>query len=340
MNKVLFLLLFLTTNVFAQYQTGLVIPNDWQLDVVWAPPSTVAALPARWDWREHATLMPIRNQGNCSSCWAFSSVAAMEDAMRIGKASPVDLSEQYLVSCNKQGWSCNGGYFAHDYHVSPGAALEADFPYTASNSSCKVTSHPHHLMKWFYLVGADSVPSVDEIKKAIYEHGPISVAVAASNSFMGYRSGIYGNNDSSSINHAVNIIGWDDNGGYWIMRNSWGTAWGENGFMRIKYGSNKIGYGANYVVYNSSPTPPPPPCQPLPKADGGPDKVKKLWHSNPVIGTPAIAGQTYKWFNGAGAQVGYTAQIQVGPGTYYLQVSTACGTATDSVTVKSSWLPF
>jgi C1A family cysteine protease len=88
---------------------------------------------------------------------------------------------------------------------------------------------------------------VEEIRTAIFEHGAVATVVAADNNFMSYQSGIFDTNTSSDINHLVVLVGYDNNQGYWILRNSWGTGWGEQGYMRIKYGMNQVGSVATYV---------------------------------------------------------------------------------------------
>jgi len=245
-----------------QVQTTSAILPEGSTSGASALAGSLVGLPTTYDWRSQGVNIPVRNQGGCGSCWAFSTVGAMEGALaRAGVASP-DLSEQYLVSCNNSGWSCNGGWFAHDYHVnnyiSPqtvaGAVLESDFPYTATNGSCSRSyNHPYRLNSWNYVSSSYGMPSVDAIKNAIYTYGPISVGVCVGSSFQAYRSGVFATNDTSScggsINHAVVLTGWDDSTQSWSMRNSWGSSWGESGYMRIRYGYSNIGYSASYVVY-------------------------------------------------------------------------------------------
>ena len=236
-------------------------------------PSLSVQLPASFDWRSlngHNYVSPVKNQGSCGSCWAFGTVGPMESRLLISGAGLADLSEQYLVSCNSSGWSCGGGWWAHDYHVNrkvpaelePGSVLESVFPYTGSNSSCNAPhAHSQKLVRWSYVGSSYGVPSVEAIKNAIATYGPVAVAVCVGSSFSGYRSGIFATDEKSacngSVNHAVVLVGWDDATDTWIMKNSWGTGWGESGYMRIKRGVSNIGYAANYVVYESSPPPPP-----------------------------------------------------------------------------------
>lgn len=218
-----------------------------------------ASLPSSWDWRTLGKVTPVRNQGGCGSCWAFGTVGVMESAILIAGGSATDLSEQYLVSCNTNGYSCNGGWWAHSYHVDrlgksqtdSGAVLESAKPYTATNGTCTVAyNHPYKAYKWHFITGY-SIPTVDQIKAAIYNYGPVSAAVCVAGGFSGYRSGIFTENNTcgGSPNHAVVLVGWNDADQTWIMRNSWGSGWGENGYMRIRWGKSLIGYAASYLEY-------------------------------------------------------------------------------------------
>jgi C1A family cysteine protease len=212
------------------------------------------ALPRRHDWRELGGVTPVRDQGDAGTCWAFATTGPLEHAIKIKDRVDVDLSEQFLVAYNEEGYGVDGGWFAHDYHKKPGAVLEFDFPYTANEIPVwnnPEYNHPYKIKKWsynsFYTM---SVATSRSMKKAIYKHGSVAAAVYADNTFIRYKGGIYkGVKNSEQINHAVMLVGWDDLQGVWILKNSWSTDWGENGYMRIKYGANKIGFAANYIVY-------------------------------------------------------------------------------------------
>lgn len=252
---------------------GLVVPENWWADASFDPCLPLTTLPSRFDWRELVGCTPIRNQGGCGSCWAFGTVAPLECNILIRDHKEVDLSEQWLVSCNTNGWGCNGGWFAHDFHQwkmdrfnGTGAVLEQDFPYTATNAPCAGPyEHPYRLDSWHFIGFSQGVPKTDAIKQAIMSYGPVSVSCAVTDAFAAYSGGVFNADDPHApINHAVALVGWDDSqgtNGVWFLRNSWGPAWGENGYMRIEYGVCKVGYGACYVEY---------PARTLLEVSGGP----------------------------------------------------------------------
>jgi predicted secreted protein len=230
---------------------------------------SVTSLPATYNACPGGTTTgctPVKDQGNCGSCWAFGTVGPLEQAIKIKDGLTLDLSEQYLVSCNTDGWSCSGGWWAHDYHQwtyrsgepGPGAVYESEFPYKASNVDCN-PPHTHYakLASWAYITNFHSVPSTDAIKQAIYTYGPISAAVCVNTAFQNYTGGVFNPSTScTNINHGIVLVGWDDSQGAWRLRNSWGSSWGEGGYMWIAYGKNSVGYSANYVVYNAEATVP------------------------------------------------------------------------------------
>jgi len=237
---------------------GLVEPADWQRLAVFDPCEPRGDLPSAFDWRALGGCTPIRNQGSCGSCWAFATVGALECNILIKDGRSVDLSEQWLVSCNRSGYSCSGGWFAHEYHQwatdrcnHAGAVLEQFFPYVAWNAPCYCPyPHRYFINRWAYVGGSSGVPPIAAIKQAIMTYGPVSVAVYVNAAFQAYSGGIFNGCASGTVNHAVVLVGWDDAQGVWILRNSWGPNWGEGGYMRIRYNCSSVGYAACYVVYS------------------------------------------------------------------------------------------
>lgn len=205
-------------------------------------PSLNSNLPAAFDWRAQGKVTPIRDQGGCGSCWAFGTVGPFESKIKIEGGAERDLSEQYLVSCNTDGWGCSGGWWAHDYHWNKrppsepeaGAVSEQEFPYEGEDVSCRGPyQHPYKINSWACIGNASppdcctgNILPTEAIKQAIYTYGPVSAAVCAGSAFQNYHSGVFETNEagacqSSAVNHGIVLVGWDDNqgaNGVWICR--------------------------------------------------------------------------------------------------------------------------
>jgi C1A family cysteine protease len=194
-------------------------------------------LPSSWDWRERVEggLQPVRNQGSCGSCWAFSTSAVLESLAIIAdpKGPRHDLSEQHVLSCSRAG-SCRGGYFTAFNMMKTGVGQEQDFPYRARDLACKKIEPKEKIVSWSYIKGKNGgEPSIEQLKTAIIQYGPLSVTVNAG--FGSYKSGIYNRCSRGYTNHMVNLEGWDDSTESFLVRNSWGRQFGEEGYIRIKY---------------------------------------------------------------------------------------------------------
>jgi len=236
----------------AEYQgmLSIQIPEGWVFEAPEVDPGHRSFGRGSMDWRDMGGVSPVKSQGNCGSCWAFCTVHMLESMVMIYDGYTADLSEQQLVSCNTQGYGCNGGWLdCVEYFISPGMAEESCMPYQASNIPCAAGSCEKIAIAddWAY-----TGDSVSEIKAAL-EDGPVSTAIYASDAMSYYTSGCFEWGTTSNVNHGVLIVGYDDaecnNQGAWIIKNSWGTGWGENGFMKIKYGDSAVGYGATRVYY-------------------------------------------------------------------------------------------
>ncbi|MBK6917272.1 MAG: outer membrane protein assembly factor BamD [Deltaproteobacteria bacterium] len=219
-------------------------------DAVCSPTSTA------WSWKEY--LAPPRSQGSCGSCWAFSTMAVFEGASSIanGFDGKLDFSEQYIVDCasNKDIGdigSCAGGYtpLVYDWLKDKGAALESEVPYLNRDGQCNAKLAPtHKIANWGFVNENVLQPEVDEIKAALCKYGPVSSSVYVTEAFMAYTGGVFDEGAAGQPNHAVVIAGWDDKRGAWLVRNSWDTWWGEDGYIWVKYGSNSIGRSAAWAV--------------------------------------------------------------------------------------------
>jgi C1A family cysteine protease len=207
----------------------------------------LSVLPTSIDWRTSGVVSEVRDQGQCGSCYSFSSTSTLESAVAIKYGKLYDLSEQQIVSCSlKYGnLKCNGGYYssAWDFNKENGQCSEADYPYTSGKgdggnciSECKPVSGTQ--VKSY----VDVVPSSDSALMTALTVEPVSIAIEAdTRSYQMYKSGVYTDfkGCGDTLDHAVVLVGYgsDTNQDYYILRNSWGTSWGENGYMRIGRGS-------------------------------------------------------------------------------------------------------
>jgi len=188
------------------------------------------------NWVSKGAVNAIKDQKQCGSCWAFSAVSAMESAHKIKSGKLLSFAEQQLVDCSTASHGCNGGNAgsAFTYYQSSAAMSESSYTYTAKNGTCKYSSNNTGVKSTSHSKVTSS--SASAMKTALAGR-PLSVAIEADKSvFQSYKSGIFNSTScGTSLDHATNVVGWGSSGStdYWIMRNSWGTSWGESGYMRI-----------------------------------------------------------------------------------------------------------
>jgi C1A family cysteine protease len=188
------------------------------------------------DWREKGGVNPVQDQGMCGSCWSFASAAGMEGAHFVASGELLKLSEQQFVDCDRQyDQGCNGGLalYAFEYAKTHAIELESDYPYTATDDSCKEDSSKGQVLSTDY--GVVQPQSIAQFKAAVADR-PIPISVDAGQEFMTYSSGILDSATcGTSLNHAITAVGYGTENGhdYAIIRNSWGAGWGENGYIRM-----------------------------------------------------------------------------------------------------------
>lgn len=226
-------------------------------------PANYTYLPRYFDWRNASRknyITPVKNQASCGSCWAFGVASAFEGEINAyyNTLVNVDLSEQDLVSCSSSG-SCSGGspVGALSYIKGTGVTGESCFEYTATNNLCSNKCASWQSSAWKISSWTAESTKNDSIRKALFEKGPLAIEMSVYSDFMSYGGGIYRQTSQTYVGgHEVALVGYgydSNNNLYWIVKNSWGTGWGESGFFRIYAGTSQIAWSA---VSIESPIPP------------------------------------------------------------------------------------
>jgi KDEL-tailed cysteine endopeptidase len=199
--------------------------------------NSASGTPTAIDWRTKGAVTTVKDQGQCGSCWTFSSTGAMEGAWAIAKGQLIDLAEQELVDCAglKYGsMGCSGGQMegAFKFIIENGQCAASSYPYTAKDGTCHSCSAVAHATSC-----ADVKPNDQLSLKAAVAKQPVAVAIEADTKyFQSYSGGVLTSSScGTSLDHGVLAVGYGEENGqkYWLVKNSWGTSWGEQGYVKI-----------------------------------------------------------------------------------------------------------
>jgi len=198
------------------------------------------------DWVAKGAVTPVKNQGQCGSCWAFSTTGSTEGAYQIATGQLKSFSEQELVDCagsyGNQG--CNGGLMddGFKYIEAKGDALESNYAYTGKTGTCSSSKQSNAAIKKGQMTSFHDVTTDSESQlKAAVAQGPVSVAIEADQSgFQFYKSGVFSGTCGTNLDHGVLVVGFGTDSGkdYWKVKNSWGTTWGQAGYIQMARGSS------------------------------------------------------------------------------------------------------
>ena len=216
-------------------------------------------VPDSIDWRTQNAVTPVKDQGQCGSCWSFSATGAMEGAWAISTSKLVSLSEEQLVECSRSNGNlgCKGGLMdnAFQYAIDHGMCSEQSYPYTSSAGSsgrCKSSCDPQVTIH----ACSDVEPSNQLALKEAVAYGPVSIAIEADQRvFQSYSSGVITSDScGTNLDHGVLIVGYGTESGvdYWLVKNSWSSDWGDQGYVKIERSDSKSDLGICGVAMQPS----------------------------------------------------------------------------------------
>jgi len=219
---------------------------------------TITDVPNSYDWRDHGAVTAVKDQGQCGSCWAFSAAEEIESRWILAGNDEVEFSPQQIVSCDQQDSGCNGGDTLTAYvyvEEAGGLSTENGYPYTSGNTGStgrckknkiKIAGGGVTRMEWATAecdFGSCQHQDEETLRKNLAEKGPVSICVNAER-WQSYKRGVMsaascGGSGARDLDHCVQLVGYTED--YWIVRNSWTTDWGVDGYIHLAYGSNTCG---------------------------------------------------------------------------------------------------
>jgi C1A family cysteine protease len=222
-------------------------------------PSDYSSPPESWDWRKNGVVTTVKNQGKCGSCWSFSAAGALEGAWAISTGQLFNFSEQQLMDCSRRygNMACNGGLMdkAFEYAIDNGMCKLEDVPYDAQSEFC--TQTVKNCKKVAQFNNCFKIPANNErlLREAVYR-SPVAVSIEAdTKTFQFYKGGILDStNCGTELDHGVLAVGYGEEDGkkYWIVKNSWGSDWGENGYVRIGRSDDEDSEGVCGIAKDAS----------------------------------------------------------------------------------------
>jgi C1A family cysteine protease len=239
---------FIKTHIGKDYEVDVGTTNETK------PHSTLKTAPTSLDYRKY--MNTAKDQGNCGSCWSFCTTSVIEAVVNIKKGVLNRFSEQQLIDCDSSNNGCDGGHPQNAFQFikkNNGLTLESTYPYEEKQGTCKKVTNEYTITNYKRVTDGDE----DNLKDLLNNYGPIAIGMDASTiSFQLYKKGTIFSDDNCKklvLNHCVTLVGYGSNadGDYWIVRNSWGTSWGDNGYFLLARNKNNmcgIARDSNYVT--------------------------------------------------------------------------------------------
>jgi C1A family cysteine protease len=215
--------------------------------------------PETFDWRDHGAVSEVKDQGSCGSCYAFSAIAAVESQYFMKTGKHAILSEQQIMDCSIDNEGCFGGSplavftFLHENEI----VSAEDYPYEGKEGWCRSRGKPKTDVK-VHGFSLDFAQRDEDLKKSVAQLGPLMINIRVIPTFVFYQNGIYDDPDCGQpMNHGMLLVGYghdvEKNLDYWILKNSWGKSWGEEGYMRIVMGKNMCDLNSHQLFPNLTP---------------------------------------------------------------------------------------